>query len=78
MLEHGADIRYIQAMLGHVNLNTTQIYTQVSINKLKEIHTATHPTKNKPSEKLETTHERIKVNPNGSLGKVTIEHSHFV
>ncbi len=43
MLENGADIRFIQAMLGHADLSTTQIYTQVSIRKLKEIHTATHP-----------------------------------
>jgi len=43
MLEHGASIRYIQAMLGHVKLDTTQIYTQVSIKKLKEIHSLTHP-----------------------------------
>jgi len=43
MLENGADIRFIQAMLGHVSLNTTQIYTQVSIRQLKAIHTATHP-----------------------------------
>jgi integrase/recombinase XerD len=43
MLENGADIRYIQAMLGHSELSTTQIYTQVSIAKLKEIHAATHP-----------------------------------
>ena len=49
MLENGADIRYIQAMLGHVKLDTTQIYTQVSIQKLKDIHTATHPAKNKQS-----------------------------
>jgi integrase/recombinase XerD len=45
MLENGADIRYIQAMLGHEELSTTQIYTQVSIRRLKEIHTATHPGK---------------------------------
>jgi integrase/recombinase XerD len=45
MLENGADIRFIQAMLGHANVSTTQIYTQVSIRKLKEIHTATHPAK---------------------------------
>ncbi len=45
MLENGADVRYIQAMLGHVSLETTQIYTQVSIRKLKDIHTATHPAK---------------------------------
>lgn len=43
MLEGGADIRFIQAMLGHANLETTQIYTHVSIDKLQEIHTATHP-----------------------------------
>jgi integrase/recombinase XerD len=47
MLENGADIRYIQAILGHASLETTQIYTQVSIQKLKEIHSATHPAKNK-------------------------------
>ena len=43
MLENGADIRFIQAMLGHAKLTTTEIYTQVSILKLKEIHSATHP-----------------------------------
>jgi len=43
MLENGADIRYIQQMLGHAELSTTEIYTQVSIRKLKEIHTLTHP-----------------------------------
>ena len=43
MLENGADIRYIQAILGHAELSTTQIYTQVSIRQLKAIHSATHP-----------------------------------
>jgi integrase/recombinase XerD len=43
MLENGADIRFIQAMLGHADLSTTQIYTHVSIDKLREIHDATHP-----------------------------------
>ena len=45
MHENGADIRFIQQLLGHAELTTTQIYTQVSIRKLKEIHTATHPAK---------------------------------
>ena len=45
MLENGADIRFIQAMLGHAVISTTQIYTQVSIRHLKDIHTATHPAK---------------------------------
>ena len=43
MHDNGADIRLIQAMLGHAKLDTTAIYTQVAIRKLKEIHTATHP-----------------------------------
>ena len=43
MLEGGADIRFIQALLGHASLDTTQIYAQVSIGKLAEIHAATHP-----------------------------------
>ncbi len=52
MLEGGADIRYIQAMLGHARLDTTQIYTQVSIRALKQIHTATHPAKMKRTKKV--------------------------
>ena len=43
MLEGGADVRYIQAMLGHVSLATTQIYTHVTIAKLREVHEKTHP-----------------------------------
>jgi integrase/recombinase XerD len=45
MLENGADTRFIQALLGHADLGTTQIYTHVSIEKLREIHDATHPAK---------------------------------
>jgi len=43
MLEGGADIRFIQQMLGHARLTSTEIYTQVSIRALKTIHNATHP-----------------------------------
>lgn len=43
MLENGADIRFIQQMLGHANLSTTQIYTEVSIAQLQRIHAMTHP-----------------------------------
>jgi integrase/recombinase XerD len=43
MLEGGADIRFIQQMLGHAKLSSTQIYTQVSIRMLKQVHSMTHP-----------------------------------
>ena len=43
MLENRADVRFIQAMLGHADIKTTQVYTRVSIRALKDIHSATHP-----------------------------------
>lgn len=43
MLENGADIRVIQEMLGHAKLATTELYTRVSINLLKQVYAATHP-----------------------------------
>src|SRR5208282_988337 len=43
MLEGGANLRYIQQMLGHAELSSTEIYTHVAIRKLQKIHAATHP-----------------------------------
>ncbi|MGO9373076.1 MAG: tyrosine-type recombinase/integrase [Syntrophobacteraceae bacterium] len=43
MLRNGAPIRHIQEMLGHESLETTMIYTHVTINDLKEIHAKYHP-----------------------------------
>ena len=43
MLEGGADIRFIQQLLGHAKLETTAIYTHVSIEQLKAVHQQTHP-----------------------------------
>ncbi|MZG24329.1 tyrosine-type recombinase/integrase [Dickeya dianthicola] len=43
MLENGADLRWIQAMLGHASVESTQIYTQVSIRALQAVHASTHP-----------------------------------
>jgi len=54
MLEGGADIRFIQSMLGHSSLTTTEIYTHVSIDKLQEIHAATHPARLQRRQDVET------------------------
>lgn len=43
MLEGGADVRYIQQLLGHANLDTTAIYTQVGIHQLQAVHARCHP-----------------------------------
>jgi integrase/recombinase XerD len=48
MLQGGADIRHIQKLLGHATLATTQIYTQVEISDLKEVHRRFHPRERGP------------------------------
>jgi integrase/recombinase XerD len=70
MHENGADIRHIQAILGHEDIRTTQIYTQVAIRALQQIHAATHPAETHVEP---TAAERIAAEREGLLAALEAE-----
>ncbi|GLS28292.1 site-specific tyrosine recombinase XerC [Marinibactrum halimedae] len=49
MMENGADLRHLQVILGHSSINTTTIYTHLSIDMLRDVHRSTHPAESNAS-----------------------------
>jgi len=73
MLNGGADVRFVQAMLGHAHLSTTEIYTRVAIRKLKEVHAFSHPGANLERPEISSDLEEEKEKLLSSLAAESLE-----
>lgn len=61
MLENGADVRFIQDMLGHRSAESTKVYTRVALTKMMSVYTATHPSAKVATERLRDADDALQM-----------------